>query len=877
MNPLARALFRSFLRWNRRKHILEARFRINPVDYKCAYLFPPGTIIENAEGLQSAIYSAFRSSEASSTATSEEGFRILRQLNDFGMHIKDSVDTRNLHGNEIVVSLAKLKVGMVVQHQDSRVRGVIVGWKVNAARKSQTVQVLMDMEDESILNPLNQTNPYPDHLNSSEVVLVTDPLFTRIGHKHINKYFVGFDTQKNRYIPNEDLLYQYPKDFDGLYDESTVEQYHPASMNVSDSKFLSKVDNIVRKEATRIQAFVNEYFGPNTSASDENEDATINRNVIAGTILETAWWHLHWLQRDGPLPPSHVDEPSIYVTTCLPGSDGPVYATPGSMYYSFPPQPIILGTPQRLAYEAARNQFSSQVKALHRPWVNVRDTYHRVGHFCELLSHVDQLLQLRFQSKGISFHSQLNHSLMRNALVNDSKHIGSLVRSDLHPSVTRFIADTQPASPTQFEVGQVVRHRRYGYRGIVKGYDQRPLVANRPDAFDTDMCKRGQEQPFYQLVVDERDEEAMWTGEYGQTLFFNPHYRQYLYVPEDALEAIVAQTPAEQVQLAISHPDVTRYFLGWNQMTQRFRARHQLKYSFPDGDHRIPDNYPEETILQSLDKRMSEDKTVDVQESNLDSTKSMEAEVRGGIVTDMNLYRRLSRSIVREEVQIYEKIDLFLLAINTYLSSFINDVRLRQDSVQVSGEATVTSLATTSATDTDSDSEVTKAAAADGNFSRARQDQLSIPDIQRLIRLAPLPGVWNDMILLLQKVFVAHSDHDINALVRLAASHKLRGNHLQTITAMTIANKLDPTFFEAYYIQGLAFWNINDAHAAVKLAEETLQRCPSHPGAHALLANALIVTSKPIYQPFQRFFSYYINDANPFIQCDVEQNRKPKL
>ena len=59
-----------------------------------------------------------------------------------------------------------------------------------------------------------------------------------------------------------------------------------------------------------------------------------------------------------------------------------------------------------------------------------------------------------------------------------------------------------------FKVGQVVRHKRYGYRGVITGWDRKcmaPLNWQRKNRIQT--LTDAENQPFYNLLVDQRDDQ----------------------------------------------------------------------------------------------------------------------------------------------------------------------------------------------------------------------------------------------------------------------------------------------------------------------------------------------------------------------------------
>ena len=59
---------------------------------------------------------------------------------------------------------------------------------------------------------------------------------------------------------------------------------------------------------------------------------------------------------------------------------------------------------------------------------------------------------------------------------------------------------------TEFDLGQCLRHRKHGYRGVIIGYDD---VCMQPEEWcqhnDVDELTKGRSQPFYHVLVDGRD------------------------------------------------------------------------------------------------------------------------------------------------------------------------------------------------------------------------------------------------------------------------------------------------------------------------------------------------------------------------------------
>jgi len=88
----------------------------------------------------------------------------------------------------------------------------------------------------------------------------------------------------------------------------------------------------------------------------------------------------------------------------------------------------------------------------------------------------------------------------------------------------------------QFRVGQVIKHKKWGYRGVIIGWDEK---ARAPQEWLAQMHQdndRWQHQPNYAILVDTRDRAAP----------------QITYVPQENIE-VVKHTK-------ILHPNVEDYF-----------------------------------------------------------------------------------------------------------------------------------------------------------------------------------------------------------------------------------------------------------------------------------------------------------------------------
>ncbi|XP_030850797.1 uncharacterized protein LOC115918968 [Strongylocentrotus purpuratus] len=126
-----------------------------------------------------------------------------------------------------------------------------------------------------------------------------------------------------------------------------------------------------------------------------------------------------------------------------------------------------------------------------------------------------------------------------------------------------FGGSTEKRSPrprhVKFRIGQVVRHKRLGYRGVIVGWD---LTAKAPAQWLSDNIPRDQihtlKFPFYALAIDVRD--------------MHVPVPIVVYHSEEDLEVMTIPT-------MVQHPQVDEYFTAYD--GSRFLARSWLKKIYP--------------------------------------------------------------------------------------------------------------------------------------------------------------------------------------------------------------------------------------------------------------------------------------------------------
>ena len=117
----------------------------------------------------------------------------------------------------------------------------------------------------------------------------------------------------------------------------------------------------------------------------------------------------------------------------------------------------------------------------------------------------------------------------------------------------------------RYSIGEVFRHKNFGYRGVVVGWDGH---CNRPKEWLTGngmSAARGQ-QPFYHIIPDQADCVRL----FGST-------RESKYVAQDNLE------PIDDVEeRAIDHEHLMAFFSRYSPATGAFVPCEELAYIYPD-------------------------------------------------------------------------------------------------------------------------------------------------------------------------------------------------------------------------------------------------------------------------------------------------------
>lgn len=159
-----------------------------------------------------------------------------------------------------------------------------------------------------------------------------------------------------------------------------------------------------------------------------------------------------------------------------------------------------------------------------------------------------------------------------------------------------------------YRVGQVMRHRRYHYRGVVYGYDENCKLSVD---WQRQMGVTNNQQPFYNVLVDHKDRMNQTTyvaqsnigivsdeselGNYGynRTLNHSPSQPELdynkLYWDIQKKKSMMDFTAFDIMDSKnftfygpIQHTDIPKYFRGYNAENSCYIPNYYTKYVYPD-------------------------------------------------------------------------------------------------------------------------------------------------------------------------------------------------------------------------------------------------------------------------------------------------------
>lgn len=122
---------------------------------------------------------------------------------------------------------------------------------------------------------------------------------------------------------------------------------------------------------------------------------------------------------------------------------------------------------------------------------------------------------------------------------------------------------SQIVDTVKYKIGQVFRHKKYGYKGIIYGFDE---TCQRDEEWMRQMGVRNPDMPFYYALPDEMDSTRFFGG-----------FRLSKYVAE---ENIAALDDGKVVHRALEN-----FFIGYSKDMKRYVPTKRLQFEYPDEEY----------------------------------------------------------------------------------------------------------------------------------------------------------------------------------------------------------------------------------------------------------------------------------------------------
>lgn len=508
---------------------MASKFAVDPVVIG-AKPFLPANVKElrDAEGVQAAIFQCFRNNEPTPESL-DAGFKVLRELNEVGKKLSVRCEARANRASEVYQSLATFRVGQVVQHKAFNVRGIVTGWDLDETKSKQVVEVLPDLVDTNEFAGVYNLFETIVKVNSEDLQLVEDKDLHRIINRNVKNFFDGYDVVRRKYIPSPDLSYWYECDLKALENSANAKDNMSASQLRQLNKSLSATQRSIQGIAIDMKAIIAKH-APRLMLPTETETGNLNNTLsnIASTIpsdhvgrsmADDILEEVHkciagCMSEQPPTAPLPLPSQSLHARAAAAAEEDAK-----SMSVDTFRQPLRRGGIYRqhqITNPALTEDATAVIKSPRSGSkassnssmgaAEVEKIYYAVGYLGNCFSAVDQLLQLRFQARGVAYHDSLRVVPEEETSVPAGDNSGEGLSPRQSRVVEVAVADEmakQKNAATMFpaaiyRVGQIVRNTELGYRGVICGFDQRPgqnLLAWEGIAG----LKYGQEQPIYKV------------------------------------------------------------------------------------------------------------------------------------------------------------------------------------------------------------------------------------------------------------------------------------------------------------------------------------------------------------------------------------------
>jgi hemimethylated DNA binding protein len=831
-SKLSRSLLRSLLRFGKRPSFKEASLSLDPSLLKLSKDQLPKEyrsdlttkLIQSSDDLRSFAVESFRNSEDSSENI-DAALEALRLLNARSMELDKRYELRQHHimqaGN------VKFCIGDIVQHSETSTRAIVCGWSIDEEDGSQHLMLLVDQLDASehlkAGSPL-LTQPSEEGVAASQFVAVEDPVLQRICNDSTALYFNGFDAITGKFIPTDDLAYCFPLDNAHLRESYALT--HENDVNDAGNMLAARL----KEEEERYEVI--QALSTLTEAVAEEITQILQKNGL-------------WNGQLDAIIADNIDETyDVNVMSTSDESDQTAIA-----------RNIVEEVVGRVL---ALKKLSQQMNALKKSDPGsisanealCTDTtiYQAITNLSSCYQTVDHLLENRFQENGrgyfeLQIAKRFNPEQVQPPLLwEESSDRAIMENEDL--GMRNF-------APAAFRVGEIVVHKKFGYRGIVMGWDVRPLVdVSRWEAVVG--LPSGVEQPFYRILPDEGDVEN----------FLGPNaFRSSYYVAEENLELVKIddkqskRSPSVtsvsdsgevnekqkyldllddlQQTWHIRHRYMDLYFSNYDSETGRYIAHPRIRFQYPDHDNYLP--------LADSSKDTSTDIETELVEleanGRIDPIKKIQKKLEsmeGGLKQQLAVYlhkhvqeerskrsRRIrdvdafhqKQAVERQGMQLAEDT---LFEIHAFMKNIFNACRERGSNIGFNkydgGKDPSTS--------TDCMKLKMEDLAHLLRSARRREDAIAIESI-----------IWI--------VWASHRDYRVSGEMSKGVDDMKAGKTSEAFHAFKKASLLDPQYSEAWNKIAALHHKVDQSDKCAENAERCLKLFPGHFGALAGLSMAL--------------------------------------
>lgn len=193
--------------------------------------------------------------------------------------------------------------------------------------------------------------------------------------------------------------------------------------------------------------------------------------------------------------------------------------------------------------EKARKHIRQWRMEVADPLENFRDSF---GNECAVERKARKDLEMSDSYKVLSAECRLLEEKMAASVAREEYDEAGRVRDELITmELRKKLLEFSSKPKLLYRVGDVVIHRKYGYRGVIYGHDlQCSAPSEWQEAMKIELLARGQHQPFYHILVDTRDRPGGMSTYVAQ---------ENLTVPKEGKPVL--------------HPWITKFFNGFEDGT----------------------------------------------------------------------------------------------------------------------------------------------------------------------------------------------------------------------------------------------------------------------------------------------------------------------